>query len=235
VPLADVDFQAPFTFLDCLMTIKTWWTRIGHLPIAVLVGAKDDATPDVLGVGRHPCRSTAQFDAPTRSPVDLPPRSSSRRTTAARLRRSGTPYSGSVGRRSAARNRRVHARQQRRLSERLPRRPSVARRSGALRSASSDDAAFQADGSVGDQAEITARVAAGYVIGPRRRRHQEARVNDTSTRDAALASGAQWVSTDYPVPNPDFGTGYSVEIPDGHPARCNPVNAPYGCRSVALE
>ena len=52
---------------------------------------------------------------------------------------------------------------------------------------------------------------------------------------AALASGAQWVSTDYPVPDPDFGTGYFVQIPDGSPARCNPVNAPPGCRSAALE
>ena len=63
----------------------------------------------------------------------------------------------------------------------------------------------------------------------------DARVNDTSTRDAALASGAQWVSTDYPVPNPEFGTGYFVEIPGGMPARCNPINAPTGCRAIGLE
>ena len=43
---------------------------------------------------------------------------------------------------------------------------------------------------------------------------------------AALASGAQWVSTDYPVPNPAFGTGYQVMIPGGMPARCNPISAP---------
>jgi hypothetical protein len=63
----------------------------------------------------------------------------------------------------------------------------------------------------------------------------EARFGMTTRRDAALASGAQFVSTDYPVPNPDFGTGYFVEIPDGAPARCNPVNAPAGCRNGALE
>ena len=45
-------------------------------------------------------------------------------------------------------------------------------------------------------------------------------------RDAAIASGAQFVSTDYPVPDPDFGTGYMVAIPDGMPARCNPISAP---------
>src|SRR5215510_9560240 len=30
-------------------------------------------------------------------------------------------------------------------------------------------------------------------------------------------------------------TGYFVEIPNGAPGRCNPVNAPVGCRSSALE
>ncbi len=37
----------------------------------------------------------------------------------------------------------------------------------------------------------------------------EARSGSTTQRDAAIDSGAQWVSTDYPVPNPDFGTGYA--------------------------
>ena len=50
-----------------------------------------------------------------------------------------------------------------------------------------------------------------------------------------IASGAQWVSTDYPVENPAFGTGYSVQIPGGMPARCNPINAPPGCRAAGLE
>jgi hypothetical protein len=37
------------------------------------------------------------------------------------------------------------------------------------------------------------------------------------------------------VPDPRFGTGYFVALPDASPGRCNPVNAPAGCRSVALE
>jgi len=54
-------------------------------------------------------------------------------------------------------------------------------------------------------------------------------------RDAALASGAQWISTDYPVPNPAFGTGYQVMIPMGTPGRCNPVSAPPDCTSLDIE
>lgn len=63
---------------------------------------------------------------------------------------------------------------------------------------------------------------------------REARTNDTSTRDAALASGAQWVSTDYPAPgySARFGTNYAVTL--GRPARCNPVSAPAGCRDAVL-
>ena len=59
---------------------------------------------------------------------------------------------------------------------------------------------------------------------------------DTTRRDAALESGAQFVSTDYPdlETNP-FGTDYFVEIPDGMPGRCNPINSPPGCRNPALE
>lgn len=63
----------------------------------------------------------------------------------------------------------------------------------------------------------------------------EARSGDTTQRDAALNSGAQFVSTDYPVPNPDFGTGYMVEIPGGTPGRCNPISAPAGCVAADIE
>jgi hypothetical protein len=61
----------------------------------------------------------------------------------------------------------------------------------------------------------------------------EARENDTTHRAAALASGANFVSTDFPVPHPD--TGYVVEMPGGTPSRCNPVTAPAACTPEAVE
>jgi hypothetical protein len=87
-------------------------------------------------------------------------------------------------------------------------------------------------------AEIQALVQAGYVV---RTRSDEptvqARANDTTMRDAALESGAQWVSTDFPVPGmaERWGTDYVAQIPGGTPARCNPVNAPPGCQSTDIE
>ena len=79
-------------------------------------------------------------------------------------------------------------------------------------------------------------MAAGYLVRTRADSDTvEARSGDTAPRDAAIASGAQYVSTDYPVENPAFGTGYVVRIPNGMPARCNPVNAPATCREEGLE
>ena len=49
---------------------------------------------------------------------------------------------------------------------------------------------------------------------------------------AALASGAQFVSTDFPYPRDD---GYIAKIPGGTPARCNPILAPPDCTPSALE
>ena len=89
---------------------------------------------------------------------------------------------------------------------------------------------------IGDFDAIQAAVSAGFVVRTRADADTvEARSGDTIPRDAALASGAQWVSTDYPVPNPAFGTGYKVEIPMGMPARCNPISAPADCTPLDIE
>ena len=64
----------------------------------------------------------------------------------------------------------------------------------------------------------------------------EARSGSTARRDSAFRSGAHYVSTDYPEPSP-FGSGYQVRLPGAErlTARCNPVNAPPGCRDEWLE
>ncbi len=64
----------------------------------------------------------------------------------------------------------------------------------------------------------------------------EARSGSTARRDAAFRSGAQYVSTDYPEASP-FGSGYQARLPGAErlAARCNPINAPRGCRDEWLE
>lgn len=86
--------------------------------------------------------------------------------------------------------------------------------------------------------EITDLVRRGFMVRTRADADTiQARANDTSTREIALKSGAQWVSTDYPAPGmaQRFGSPYFVEIPGGKVARCNPVSAPSTCRCEWLE
>jgi hypothetical protein len=56
---------------------------------------------------------------------------------------------------------------------------------------------------------------------------------DTSVRDAALAGGAHFISTDFPAPVD--GIDYWVDIPGGTPSRCNPITAPPECTAEAVE
>ncbi|MCQ9154993.1 Ca2+-dependent phosphoinositide-specific phospholipase C [Acidomonas methanolica] len=63
----------------------------------------------------------------------------------------------------------------------------------------------------------------------------EARDGTIARRDAALASGAQIVSTDYPNGEAARWSGYRAGFPSGGPVRCNPVTAPPGCVSRLIE
>jgi hypothetical protein len=92
------------------------------------------------------------------------------------------------------------------------------------------DAAF-IERNDGPAEDITALVRKGYLIRARTDSDtKQARTNDTSTRDAMIASGAQLLSTDYPVNEPARWPGnYVVALPGKVVARCNPVNAPSTC------
>jgi hypothetical protein len=82
----------------------------------------------------------------------------------------------------------------------------------------------------GTPEEIAALVRNGYLVRTRTDENtKEARTNDTTRRDAVLASGAQLLSTDYPASEPSAWSAYSVSLPDGAVARCNPVNGPAFC------
>ncbi len=79
-------------------------------------------------------------------------------------------------------------------------------------------------------------VMAGYLVRTRADADtKEARANDPRRRDAALASGAQFVSTDYLWPDPRFAGSYRVRLPGGVAARCSPVRGRAECPDAALE
>jgi Phosphoinositide phospholipase C, Ca2+-dependent len=87
----------------------------------------------------------------------------------------------------------------------------------------------------GTQETIAALVRKGYLVRTRTDVDtKEARTGETVRRDAALASGAQLLSTDYPASEPSTWSSYSVSLPNGAIARCNPVNSPSDCVNEAL-
>ncbi len=97
------------------------------------------------------------------------------------------------------------------------------------------DAAF-VEMNEGTPAAIDALVKRGYIVRARSDSDTGAgRTGDTRRRDELLHSGAQFISTDYPASEPARWTGYSVSLPGGLPARCNPVNAPKTCKDADLE
>ena len=83
-------------------------------------------------------------------------------------------------------------------------------------------------------AKIKAAVTQGLLVRTRADSEaEEPAKGDYSKLNAALASGAHYISTDYPAKVAKYN--YVVEVPGGTPARCNPVNAPTQCTSTALE
>lgn len=86
---------------------------------------------------------------------------------------------------------------------------------------------------IADGPKIRELVEQGYLVRTRADANTvEARANDTRRREAAFASGAQAVSTDYYLPSTRFTSPYQVTLPDtNQPIRCNPINAPINCQT----
>ncbi|MDG3006874.1 phosphatidylinositol-specific phospholipase C1-like protein [Paludisphaera mucosa] len=94
---------------------------------------------------------------------------------------------------------------------------------------------FKINEPIGRFDDIQRLVKAGFLVRTRADADtRQARDGSTAMRDRALASGAQFVSTDYPTPDPRF-TEYRVELPGGVVARSNPVSGDRAWDGVDLE
>jgi len=243
--IQDIDFESNcWTFVECLETVKSWSdAHPGHMPIMILVEAKDDPLPFGIAGAAVPIPIDSQqfdaLDAEIRSvfPADKIITPDEVRGTHATLEHAvltdGWPTLGRTRGRvlftlDNAGKRDLY----------IAGHPSLTGRVLFTNAEPGDpDAAFVEDNdAVGDHDRIQHLVATGYVVRTRTDSDTvEARANDTTARDAALSSGAQWISTDYPVPDPQVGTDYRVTIPGGMPARCNPINAPSSCLPLDIE
>lgn len=243
----DIDFETTCpTLRICLEQLQGWSAaHPRHLPIAVLIEAKDEAIPDPLDLGfQVPLPiGTQEFrdlDAEILSvfpreqlllPDDVRGRHASLEDAV--LER-GWPFLGAV------RGRVLFLLDNGGTKAALYRDGAASLEGRVLftnATPGEPDAAFvKVNDPLADPGRIPDLVEAGYLVRTRADADTvQARTGDTTQRDAALASGAQLVSTDYPEPDPGFATGYEVRLPGGETARCNPVNAPPGCRDAALD
>ena len=242
----DVDFKTRcYTFVACLRQVRRWSdAHPNHLPITILVEAKDDPIIDPANLGfviPLPFDATAldEIDHEIRrvfapnniiTPDDV--RNGAPTLEQSVLSGKGWPTVGASRGKvmfllDNESRRDLYLQGHPNLEGRVLFTPSTP---------GQPDAAFLKDNDpVGPDGlewqRIQGYVAAGYVVRTRADADTlQARANDTTMRDAAIRSGAQWVSTDYPTPADNiFGTGYFVELPGGGVSRCNPINAGRTC------
>lgn len=88
-----------------------------------------------------------------------------------------------------------------------------------------DDAAyFTLNDPIAQGEEISARVRKGFMVRTRADADtQEARTGDNTRLNAALTSGAQYISTDYYQPRLEW-SDYAVQLPGGDVVRTNPLS-----------
>lgn len=86
---------------------------------------------------------------------------------------------------------------------------------------------------VGDAADIAAAHAANMLIATNVCNAGDADDACFANLETAEAAGIHMLKDDFP--GPVDGKSYWMDLPDGNPARCNPVTAPPGCTSALLE
>jgi hypothetical protein len=218
------------TFVLCLRAVKTWSdAHPGHVPMMIDVEMKDQVvTPATFDALEAEIRSVL-------SPADLITPDAVRGSDPSlghAVRTRGWPTLGAVrGRIIFMLDNESDA------AIELAGHPSLRGRIlFAPSSPGADDAAVaKLNDPIADAAAIRAALAANMLVRTRADADTvQARTNSTAMRQAALSGGAQFVSTDYEVPDPRLGP-YVVKIPGGKPARCNPITAPPGCHPTDVE
>lgn len=96
------------------------------------------------------------------------------------------------------------------------------------------DAMFKINDAQAESARIQDLVGKGFVVTCNADAADDSAADNAAKRDASLASGAQYLSSDRPAAD-SGGDGYWLEIPGGAPARCNPVSAPAACTAGDVE
>jgi hypothetical protein len=232
----DVDYRSNCQpFIECLQVVRRWSkAHSGHLPIFILIETKEDR-PRTFMI--QPETFTRQvfdaLDAEIRSvfpekEMITPDQVRGRHSTLEEgVLQDGWPCL------QQARGKVIFLMDQRKVGPAyLEGHPALRKRIIFTNAQPGEpDAAFvEVNDPQRDRDLIPSLVQKGYLVRTRTDDDlKQARANDTSTRDAALASGAQMLSTDYAF-SEKADTGYSVAFPNGAIYRCDPVNAPANCQ-----
>jgi hypothetical protein len=243
----EVDYRSTCaTFVICLTQVRSWSdAHPGHLPITIQIEAKDDVIPDPLELGfvqplpwSGPDFAALQHEVDAVFPAErvlTPAEVRGRSDTLADAVRAGRwprldQARGQVlfmlddkgGKRDAYRAQ-IPDLADRRIFVDVP-------------ETDPDAAMMVVNDPISQGDRIQDLVAAGFIVRTRADADTvQARSGDTTMRDAAFASGAQFVSTDYVFPDVQFGTGYVADLPGDGAARCNPVSAPRRCVRADLS
>lgn len=236
--MADVDFRSSCPrFRDCLRILRAWSdANPGHAPLFILLepksGGLDQAIPGATRVAPWDAAAFAEVD---RSILEIIGRD--RLVTPDDVR--GRHRTLEAAARAGAWPRLAEARGRMLFLFIVPGRnfeafrpyfagaPSLEGRAAFVQGEPGmAHAAFvMVDNALARPARIGELVRQGYLVRSRADIDTgEARANDTTRRDATIASGAQIIHTDYLLAPNIFGNGYQVPpFPGGF--RCNPVNA----------
>ncbi|NND66622.1 MAG: hypothetical protein HKN19_03445 [Halioglobus sp.] len=240
----EVDYETTcFTFVACLTVVKAWSDdNPGHLPIMILVEAKDDPIPDPVNLDftvplpvDHVMLDTIDTEIRSVFPderIILPDgvRGASVTLEQAILENGWPTLDEARGKVLFALDNGGDV-----MQMYIDGHPSLEGRVLFTSApAGTAEAAFmKLNNPLGEPGRIEEFVRQGYLVRTRADSDTtQSRENDPTQRDAALASGAHYISTDYPEPNLEF-SDYRVQFPEGTIARCNPVN-PGTCTTADL-
>lgn len=241
--MPDIDFRSSCpTLRRCLRQVRTWSeAHPGHVPLFLLIEAKNQDLPILPGATRTVPFSPALFDDLDRELVEVMGRD---RIITPDDVRNGYPTlnqavrDGAWPSLAASRGKvlflMLTANGPASTADYLKGHPSLRGRMAFLRAQPGEDhAAFlMFDNALVRSEEIKRYVEQGYLIRTRTDIETwEAKANNMERANAAFASGAQMVSTDFEVAGNAYGTDYVVRLPGGGAARCRP-HATVACSSV---
>jgi len=239
--IPDFDYETHhYTFRSALETIAAWSdAHPMHIPLAIQLETKDMTVADALPT--FMLTPGIPFDAAAAAAIDTEIRgvfAETRIITPDEVRGTHATLeeavlAGGWPTLAAARGRVLFFMEGAAVDEYVAGAPGLVGRVVFANSQPGDPhaAVVIANDAIAGGATIADMVSRGYIVRAMADGETiQARSGDTTSRDAALASGAQIVSTDYYRPDPRGSvagsgwTNYHVKLPGGGPARTNPVS-----------